>query len=138
MSTGPQTRFFTLVVRYSETDAQGVVHHANYLKWFEEGRSDFLRQQGCKYSIVEEAGFFVIVAQATVDYKAPSFFEDKITIATTLEKGKGRVLEFSYKATNQDETIVAIGRTKHVVLNRDRKLVAMPEEFRVLLDRDSP
>ena len=133
MSRGTPTRFFTLVVRYSETDAQGVVHHANYLKWFEEGRSDFLRQQGLNYSDMEREGCFVIVVQAAVDYKAPSYFEDKITIATSLEKGKGRMLEFSYRATNQDNVLVATARTKHFVLDKDRKLVSMPEKFRNVL-----
>ena len=52
------SRSYTLTVRYAETDAQGVVHHANYLTWFEEGRSDFLRQVGMNYSSFEEAGFF--------------------------------------------------------------------------------
>ncbi len=133
MSKRAQTRVFTLVVRYSETDAQGVVHHANYLKWFEEGRSEYLRQQGCKYSDLEKSGFFVVVAQASVDYKAPSYFEDKITVATTLEREKGRLIEFSYKATNQDNVLVAEGRTKHIVLDRNRKLVSMPEQFRALI-----
>jgi acyl-CoA thioester hydrolase len=50
MADKPLTRTFSLTVRYAETDAQGVVHHANYLTWFEEGRSEFLRQQGCFYS----------------------------------------------------------------------------------------
>jgi len=90
------TRTFTLTVRYAETDAQGVVHHANYLTWFEEGRSEFLRQQGCFYSDMERDGFLVIVARAEVDYRAPSFYEDRISIATTLEKGRGRLLEFTY------------------------------------------
>ncbi len=133
MSERTQTRNFTLTVRYAETDAQGVVHHANYLTWFEEGRSEFLRQQGCYYSDMERDGFFVIVAQATVDYRAPSYFEDRITIATTLVKGRGRMLEFSYEATNQDGILVAEGRTRHLVLNRERRLVSMPEKFRKLL-----
>ncbi len=133
MSERTQTRNFTLTVRYAETDAQGVVHHANYLTWFEEGRSEFLRQQGCYYSDMERDGFFVIVAQATVDYRAPSYFEDRITIATTLVKGRGRMLEFSYEATNQDGILVAEGRTRHLVLNRERRLVSMPEKFRQLL-----
>jgi len=135
MSTGAQTRVFTLTVRYAETDAQGVVHHANYLTWFEEGRSEFLRQQGCYYSDLERAGYFVIVAQATVDYRAPAYYEDRITIATTLEKGKGRLLAFSYRATNQDGVLVAEGKTKHVVLDRDRNLVSLPEKYRQLLER---
>ncbi|MGW8312873.1 MAG: acyl-CoA thioesterase [Desulfuromonadales bacterium] len=127
------TRSFTLTVRYAETDAQGVVHHANYLTWFEEGRSEFLRQQGCFYSDLERDGFFVIVARAEVDYRAPAYYEDRITIATTLLKGRGRLLEFSYRATNQDGVLVAEGVTRHLVLDADRHLVSLPEKYTKLL-----
>jgi acyl-CoA thioester hydrolase len=123
------TRSFTLTVRYSETDAQGVVHHANYLSWFEEGRSEFLRQQGCNYRDMEQDGFFVIVAHAEVSYKAPAFYEDQITIATTLEKSRGRLLQFSYRATNQDGQLIAEGVTRHMILNADRKPVSIPVEW---------
>jgi acyl-CoA thioester hydrolase len=133
MSGGTQTCSFTLTVRYAETDAQGVVHHANYLTWFEEGRSEFLRQKGCRYSDLEADGFFVIVAKAEVTYKAPSFYEDRITVATTLESGRGRKLEFTYVAKNQDGVVVAEGKTIHFVINRERKLVAMPDKYRELL-----
>lgn len=133
MPEGTQTRSFTLTVRYAETDAQGVVHHANYLTWFEEGRSEFLRQQGCFYSDMEREGLFVIVARAEVDYRAPSFYEDRITIATTLEKGKGRKLEFSYRAANQDGVVVAEGRTCHLILDAERRLVSLPSKYQQLL-----
>lgn len=123
------TRSFTLTVRYAETDAQGVVHHANYLTWFEEGRSEFLRQQGCFYSDMERDGFFVIVARAEVDYRAPAFYEDRITVATTLKKGRGRLLEFSYQATNQDGVLVAEGVTRHLVLDAERHLVSLPKSY---------
>ena len=133
MPEGTQTRSFTLTVRYAETDAQGVVHHANYLTWFEEGRSEFLQQQGCFYSDMEREGLFVIVARAEVDYRAPSFYEDRITIATTLEKGKGRKLEFSYRAANQDGVVVAEGRTCHLILDAERRLVSLPSKYQQLL-----
>ena len=86
------SRSFTLIVRYAETDAQGVVHHANYLTWFEEGRSEFLRQLGMNYSDFERAGFFVVVAHAEVDYRAPAFYEDLVTVMVPLEKARSRVL----------------------------------------------
>jgi acyl-CoA thioester hydrolase len=130
-----QTRNFTLTVRYAETDAQGVVHHANYLTWFEEGRSEFLRQQGCFYSDMERDGFFVIVAKAIVEYRAPSYYEDRITIATTLNKGRGRLLEFSYQAPNQEGLLVAEGQTRHLVLDSERRLVSMPEKYQQLVNR---
>ena len=132
----PLTRTFTLTVRYAETDAQGVVHHANYLTWFEEGRSEFLRQQGCFYSDLERDGFYVIVARAEVDYRAPSLYEDRITVATTLEKGRGRLLEFSYRATNQLGVLVAEGRTRHLVLDGRRRLVSLPDHYQQMINRD--
>jgi acyl-CoA thioester hydrolase len=82
---------------------------------------------------MERDGFFVIVARATVDYRAPSFYEDRITIATTLVKGRGRMLEFIYQATNQNGILVAEGRTRHLVLDRKRRLVSMPDRFIELL-----
>ena len=134
MSARAQTCHFTLTVRYAETDAQGVVHHANYLTWFEEGRAEFLRQKGFYYSQLEREGYFVVVARATVDYRAPAYFEDRITIATKLERGGSRLLEFSYQAINQDGTLVAEGRTRHLVLDRDRRLVSLPASLRQLLE----
>lgn len=123
-------------MRYAETDAQGIVHHANYLTWFEEGRSEFLRQQGCFYSDMERDGLFVIVARAEVDYRAPSLYEDRITVATTLVKGLGRLLEFSYRATNQDGVLVAQGRTRHLVLDAQRRLVSLPEKYQKMINKD--
>src|SRR5512134_3308519 len=109
------TTSFDLIVRYAETDAQGVVHHANYLVWFEEGRSDYLRQKGLCYSDMERSGFFVVVAEAQVQYKASAFYEDRITIETTLQRARGKILEFTYRALNQAGTTLAEGRTLHVV-----------------------
>jgi acyl-CoA thioester hydrolase len=120
------TTSFDLTVRYAETDAQGVVHHANYLVWFEEGRSDHLRQKGLCYSEMERSGFFVVVAEAQVQYKAPAFYEDRITIETTLQRARGKILEFTYRALNQAGTTLAEGRTLHVVLGADRRPASLP------------
>ena len=118
-----------LTVRYAETDAQGIVHHSGYLVWFEEGRSDFLRQQGVHYRDFEKAGYFVVVAQVQVKYRAPAYYEDRVTIATTLDRVRGRVIEFSYQASNQDGALLADGRTVHVVLGPDKKPTTLPREF---------
>ena len=123
------SRSFTLTVRYAETDAQGVVHHANYLTWFEEGRSEFLRQLGMNYSDFERAGFFVVVAHAEADYRAPAFYEDRVTVTTTLEKVRSRALEFAYRVVNQADVLLATGRTVHVVTGRDRRPASLPQEW---------
>lgn len=117
-----------LTVRYAETDAQGIVHHAEYLVWFEEGRSDFLRQKGLHYSDLEKSGYFVVVVEAEVKYKAPAFYEDQVTIETTLARARGKVLEFTYRAENQHGALLAAGRTVHVVLGSDRRPAPLPEE----------
>lgn len=119
----------SLIARYAETDAQGVVHHANYLVWFEEGRSDYLRQLGLNYSDFERDGFFVVVAEAEVRYRAPAFYEDQITIRTTLERCRGKLLEFTYQATNATGVVLAEGRTLHVVLDRERRAVNLPAQI---------
>jgi acyl-CoA thioester hydrolase len=116
-----------LIVRYAETDAQGIVHHSNYLVWFEEGRSDHLRQKGLNYSDFEKSGYFVVVVEATARYKAPAYYEDRLRIRTTLARAQGKILEFSYAVVNQQGTLLAEGKTLHVVLGRDRRPVALPE-----------
>ncbi len=119
----------SLIVRYAETDAQGIVHHANYLVWFEEGRSDYLRQKGLQYSDLEKQGYFVVVAEAQVQYRAPAYYEDRVTIETTLQRARGKVLEFTYRALNAAGTLLAEGRTVHVVLGRERRPVPLPAEL---------
>lgn len=118
-----------LIVRYAETDAQGIVHHSNYLVWFEEGRSDYLRQQGLNYSDFEKSGFFVVVVEATARYKAPAYYEDRLRIRTTLARAQGKILEFRYEVVNQQGTLLAEGKTVHVVLGPDRRPVALPENL---------
>jgi len=132
----PTTRF-DLTVRYAETDAQGVVHHANYLVWFEEGRSDHLRQQGLCYSDMERSGLFVVVADAQLKYKAPAFYEDRITIETTLARARGRLLEFSYRALNASGLLLAEGRTLHLVIDAARRPVSLPAEILARLHEEN-
>jgi acyl-CoA thioester hydrolase len=124
-----------LIARYAETDAQGVVHHASYLVWFEEARSDFLRQHGLAYSDMERDGFFVMVTGVEVSYRAPAFFEDRITVETTLEKARSRMLEFSYKIRNQENRLLVEGRTRHLVVGADRKPHGLPK---AVLDKLTP
>jgi len=123
------TSQMTLTVRYAETDGQGVVHHSRYLVWFEEGRSDFLRQRGLHYSDFEKAGYFVVVAKAEVAYKNPARYEDVITIETTLERMRGKFLEFSYRALGPDGFLVATARTAHIVIGPAGKPCALPSEW---------
>ncbi|PLX94023.1 MAG: acyl-CoA thioesterase [Desulfuromonas sp.] len=125
---------FTLTVRYAETDAQGIAHHSSYLIWFEEGRSEYLRQKQFPYSRMEELGYIVVVAEAELKYRAPAFYEDRVTVETTLERAKNYLLEFRYRARNQKGELLAEGRTLHVVLGSERKPTSLPADIVALLD----
>ena len=118
-----------LIVRYAETDAQGVVHHANYLIWFEEGRSDYLRQQGFCYSELEKAGYHVVVAEAEVRYRAAAFYEDRLVVETTLCRLRRKLLEFRYRIFGPQDRLLVEGRTLHMVLGPERRPKSLPPEF---------
>lgn len=119
----------TVTVRYAETDAQGVAHHANYLVWFEEGRSDFLRQQGMNYTDFEQAGYYIVVAEANVKYKAPVFYEERLAVETTLATVRGKVVKFTYRVVGDDGNVRAEGETVHVAVGRDKKPTSLPKEI---------
>ncbi len=118
-----------ITVRYAETDAQGIVHHANYLVWFEEGRSDFLRQHGLNYTDFEKAGYFIVVAGATLKYKAPAFYEEQLVVETTLAQLRGKVMKFTYRVVDGSGALRASGETVHVVVGPDRRPTALPGEL---------
>lgn len=118
-----------ITVRYAETDAQGIVHHANYLIWFEEGRSAYSRQQGFCYSELEKAGYYVVVAEAEVRYRAPAFYEDRLTVETILCRLRRKVLAFRYRILGPQDRVLVEGRTLHMVLGPDRRPTSLPAEF---------
>lgn len=114
-------------VRYAETDAQGIVHHSNYLVWFEQGRSELLRNAGYPYAEVEKSGYIIVVVKAEIKYLQPAVYDDLIRLETQLIRGRGKVAKFSYKVFNQNDTLLVTAETTHMVLNRERKPCRMPE-----------
>lgn len=109
-----------LRVRYQETDKMGVVHHANYIKWFEVGRTELLRQHGISYREVEEKGFYLPVLDVTCQYKKPAFYDDTILIKTEISHYTGARLTFTYHVYREDELLV-VGTTTHCWTNQKLK-----------------
>src|SRR5271157_6481407 len=88
----------TVRVRYAETDQMGVVYYANYLVWFEIGRTDFCAQHGFAYREMEhEDGLYIMVAEARCRYKAPAHYDDELVVRTRLTGMRRRVLVFGYE-----------------------------------------
>ena len=123
-------------VRYAETDAQGIVHNANYLVWFEVGRSEFCRSKGFSYKQMEdEEDALMVVAESYCRYKSPAFYEDVLTIRTKVGEVRSRSLAFVYEIFRaSDDTLIAEGETLHVVTDKDKKVRVIPDAYRRLIE----
>jgi acyl-CoA thioester hydrolase len=117
-------------VRYQETDGQGRVHHANYLTWFELGRVELLRASGHSYRELEEAGIFLVVAEVTVRYFLPAFFDDVLRLRTTAVRAKGARIEHHYEIFRGDE-LLAEGETTVACIDRSGRVARLPEWLRL-------
>lgn len=123
-----------LRVRYAETDQMGVVYYANFLVWFEIGRTDYCRQHGFAYREMEqEDGLYIIVAEARCRYKAPARYDDEILVRTCLRAVRKRVLVFEYEVYRQaTDELLAEGETVHVITDREGRPRGLPEKYQEL------
>jgi acyl-CoA thioester hydrolase len=119
-------------VIYGDTDQMGVVYYANYLRWFEKGRSEFLRQIGLPYSMIEQQGFHFPVVEVSCHYKQSARYDELVQIETELSECGRASLAFKYdirRAT--DGSTIATGMTKHACTNLSGRILRIPK---VLLD----
>jgi len=107
-------------VQYYETDQMGVVHHSNYIRWFEEARTDLLERAGLGYDKMEERGIVVPVLAVSCEYKTSVRYGESVAIIPTVEAYTGLRLTISYRIvdTGTGETR-ATGETRHAFLDRD-------------------
>ena len=116
-----------LRVRYAETDAMGIVHHASYLIWFEVGRSEYFRQIGVSYEEVEERGHLFPLSEAHARYVAPARYGDEIRIRTRIVQVRSRSLTFAYEIIQQPTGAVLVtGWTKHLCVDRLGQVQRIP------------
>lgn len=119
----------TIRVRYAETDAMDVVHHASYFVWLEYARVEWLRSCGLDYKELERNGFFLPVVEANLKYHAPTFFDDEVRIKLMPQQDIQRVRFTLIYELFRNEAPVADGKTVHVFLNEERKLIKPPPFF---------
>jgi acyl-CoA thioester hydrolase len=126
-------------VRYAETDKMGIVHHSNFLIWFEAGRSDFCRARGFSYKEMEAEGALMVVAETYVRYKSPAYYEDVLVIRSQISEVRSRSIRFVYEIIRPiDNVLVAEGETLHLVTDSNQKIRQIPEAYRsrLLADED--
>ncbi len=108
-----------LRVRYAETDAMGVAHHASYIVWLEQGRTELLRACGISYRAIEVAGFFVVLTDLQARYLAPARYDDVVRLRTWLDGWRSRGMSFGYDLRLADSGAPLLtARTEHVFIAR--------------------
>ncbi len=103
-------------VRYAETDAMGVVHHANYIIWFEQGRTEFFEGLGQPYPDIEKKGFLLPVINVQSTYKKAFRYGDKAIIKTSIEEYSRLRVIFKYEIYNSKQELCVEGTTTHVIV----------------------
>jgi acyl-CoA thioester hydrolase len=121
-------------VLYGDTDAGGVVYNANYLRYFEFGRTEMMRERVCSYREIEELGFILPVTECWARYKAPAFYDDLLTVETEITELSKLKCKFSYRIFRESEAgskpkLLVKGYTVHAAVTRDGKLTRLPEEI---------
>jgi len=120
-----------LRVRYAETDKMGIVYYANYLIWFELGRTEFCRARGFSYRDMEEnEDAFLVVAESYARYKAAAYYDDELLVRTHITEMRKRSLRFGYEIVRAaDGQIIAEGETGHVVTDATGRVRSFPEGY---------
>ena len=125
-------------VRYAETDKMGVVYYANYLVWFEIGRTDLLRSQGWNYRDMETEGFSLPVIEAHCTYRESAKYDDELEVRTRGARLSPVRVEFTYEILRaSDGATLATGSTVHAALDRNGRPCRLPERVAALLSDDS-
>ncbi|MBI4568897.1 MAG: acyl-CoA thioesterase [Planctomycetes bacterium] len=119
---------FRFHVRFYECDGMGVVHHSNYFRYFEMGRTELMRSLGLSYREVERAGHGVVVTSGELRCKAPARFDDELEIQTTLGAMSGARCRFSYRVLRPaDGALIAEGATDHGSVDSHGRAARMPD-----------
>lgn len=106
-------------VRYYETDAMGIVHHSNYLRWFELGRTEYLRQAGMPYRKMEEEGISCPVISINCKYHHPARYDDEIELKTWVSDYGGTRLVMAYVVKCNDRLLCS-GESQHAFIWQNR------------------
>ncbi len=116
-------------VAFHETDAMGIVHHANYLRYFEEARVLWLEEHDQPYTAYIDRDLHFAVTRVEVDYHKSASFDDRIEVTTWLEQVRGASLRMAYRITRSDELLIT-GATEHAAVDTEGRLRRIPKDRR--------
>lgn len=150
-------------VQYKDTDQMGIVHHGNYVNWFEVARTEWMRYAGIAYSKMESMGLLLPVLDVSIQYRKPAHFDERIAVYTKVANFSPIRLQFQYEARRVDDAgknsigtelsrtsdkqaiaphgeLIASGTTLHMWVNRKWKPARIdklaPEVYALLQSHD--
>ena len=120
------THITKLRVRYSDTDQMKYAYYGVYAKYLEIGRVELLRSIGISYKQIEELGFGLPVVNLKINYRKPAFYDDLLTIETTIKKINNVKLIFKYKIYNEQDELLNTAETTLVFVNLETRKICIP------------
>ena len=139
MSEQPFVATATFNVRYAETDAMGIVHHASYIVWFEEGRSHYMRARGSSYADFERSGYYMAVTEVNARYVKAAIYDNKVTVRCWLSEARSRTMTFQYEIIDEASgDVLVTGTTKHICIDKTGKIARVPESWQAWMRKQNP
>jgi acyl-CoA thioester hydrolase len=129
----------TIRVRYAETDRMGLLHHANYLVYFEQARTELLRERGYTYKDLEDQGYLLVLTKVEVRFKKPAYYDDLLTVRTIVVRTTTVRIDHRYEVYRAGD-IVAEGSSTLACVDRAGRPQALPaflQEHRSSFGRDT-
>ncbi|MBO1721462.1 acyl-CoA thioesterase [Extibacter sp. GGCC_0201] len=115
-------------VQYYETDRMGIVHHSNYIRWFEEARTDLMEQMGMGYEEMEKRGIMSPVLSVEADYLRMVHFGSVVTVNAYIKEYNGIKMTIVYEVVDsKTEMVHCRGLTKHCFINEAGKPVSLKQ-----------
>lgn len=125
-----QIKLYEHKAQYYETDQMGIIHHSNYIRWFEEARIDLLEQLGLGYEKMEEMGIISPVLAVSCEYKSMTKFGETVCICSTIKMYNGIKLVIEYRVEDKmSKDIRCIGETKHCFLNKEGNPISLKRSY---------
>jgi acyl-CoA thioester hydrolase len=126
----------TFHIRYAETDQMGVAHHAAYVVWLEEGRSQWMRAHGSSYALFEKEGLRLAVSELNIRYRQAAYYDQQVTVRCWIEEVRSRQVEFGYEVVDAESGVVlADAQTKLIYLDQQGKVTRIPERWQTFLSQ---
>ncbi len=131
-----ESNFTKIRVIFADTDAMGIVYHTNYIRWFETGRNELMRQLGVAYTEVEKLGLNLPLTKVYCHYLAPAKYDHVVTVETKFDYIKRASIKFNSKVWDESrQKLLAEGYTIHACTSNEGKIRRIPPLILALTEK---